>query len=180
MRDTPPKNIVLIGFMGSGKSSLGRELSTLLGYPVLDTDTLIVERAGKSIPRLFEEDGESAFRDLESRVLADLEKQGPSRHIIATGGGIVTRPENRARLRNLGYVVWLVVSPREILRRTARNKDRPLLNTTDPEETIARLLEQRLPHYREAAHLTVETDNLTFPELATGIVESARYFFSHL
>ncbi len=163
--------------MGSGKSTIGRELSQSLGYPVIDTDTLIVERAGRPIPEIFATDGEDAFRDLESDVLAGLEAD-TSRRIIATGGGIVRRAENRELLRRLGYVVWLVVSPAEILRRTARNKDRPLLNNDDPEGTITRLLEERIPLYRECAHLTVETDHLTFPEIAAGIVESARYFFA--
>jgi shikimate kinase len=102
------------------------------------------------------------------------------RHIIATGGGIVERPENRALLRQLGYVVWLIVSPAEILRRTSRNKDRPLLNNDHPEETITRLLEHRSPIYKDTAHEEIETDPLTFPEIATGIIESGRYFFSHL
>lgn len=177
---SPPKNIILIGFMGSGKSSIGRELSQMLGYPGIDTDNLIEERAGKPIPEIFEEVGEEGFRDLESSVLRDLQAGQPSRRIIATGGGIIGRPENRELLRQLGFVVWLVVSASEILRRTGRSKDRPLLNNDDPEGTVSRLLEQRLPFYRESAHQEVETDNLTFPEIATGIIESARYFFATL
>ena len=78
----------------------------------------------------------------------------------------------------MGFVVWLVVSPEEILRRTAKNRERPLLNTDDPEETIRRLLEKRVDFYRDTAHQEIETDDLTFPEITTGIVESARYFFS--
>lgn len=180
MESKPAKNIILIGFMGSGKSSIGRELSQTLGYPVLDTDSLIVQRAGKPIRALFEEEGEEAFRDLESRVLSDLEEEQPTRCIIATGGGIILRPENRAILRRLGFVVWLVVSPAEIVRRTRRNKERPLLNNEDPEGTIARLLEERTALYRQTAHQPVETDGLTFPEITTGIIESARYFFATL
>lgn len=171
------KNLVLIGFMGSGKSSIGRELGNVLGYPIIDTDTLIVEQAGKPINDIFADEGEEAFRDLESSVLRDLCGQSPLKHIISTGGGIITREENRVLLRDLGYVVWLRVSPEEILRRTSRNSDRPLLNNDNPAETIARLLEERIPLYRETAHLTIETDSLTFPEIATGIIESARYHF---
>lgn len=180
MADATPKNIVLIGFMGSGKSSIGRELSQILGYPVVDTDALIVERAGKPIKGIFAEEGEEVFRDLETSTLTSLAGESPTRQIISTGGGIILRPENRRLLRELGYVVWLVVSPAEILKRTSRNKDRPLLDNDDPEGTVARLLEERIPLYRECAHLTIDTDDLTFPEIATGIVESARYFFSHL
>lgn len=175
-----PKNIILIGFMGSGKSSIGRELSQVLRYPVIDTDSLIVKRAGKPIRRIFEDEGEDAFRDLESSVLRDLRDQKPTRRIIATGGGVIVRPENRAVLRQLGFVVWLVVSVEEIIMRTEKNKDRPLLNNDDRHGTVSRLLEVRRPFYRETAHQEVETDGLTFPEITTGIVESARYFFATL
>ncbi len=177
---TTPKNIILIGFMGSGKSSIGRELSQILGYPVVDIDGLIVRLAGKPIRRIFDEEGEEAFRDLETAVLADLEKKRPSRRIIATGGGIILRPENRATLRRLGFVVWLVVSAAEIILRTGRNKDRPLLNKEDRQDTIARLLEERVDLYHQAAHQEIETDGLTFPEITAGIIESARYFFATL
>lgn len=171
---------MLIGFMGSGKSSIGRELSQVLGYPLVDTDALAVSRAGRSIPNIFAEDGEETFRDLESEVLRDLVAEGTERRIVATGGGIIERPENRDLLRRLGYVVWLIVSPAEILRRTSRNRDRPLLNNDNPEKTIRTLLTHREPIYRETAHEEIETDTLTFPEIATGIIESGRYFFSHL
>lgn len=177
MTDPPLQNIVLIGFMGSGKSTIGRDLAQSLSYAQIDTDSLIEERAGKSIPRIFAEDGEPAFRDLESAVLHTIGTDHLQGHIISTGGGIITRPDNRTLLRRLGYVVWLIVSPEEILRRTSRNKNRPLLNTGDPEATIRTLLAARTPAYRETAHLAVETDNLTFPEVTAGIIDSARYFF---
>ena len=171
------KNVVLIGFMGSGKSSIGRELSHSLGFPVVDTDTLIVERAGKPIKEVFADEGEDVFRDMESQVLRDLLAEKPHKHIISTGGGIIGREENRGLLRELGYVVWLRVSPEEILHRTSRNSDRPLLNNSNPKETITRLLTERTPLYEQTAHLTIDTDNLTFPEITTGIIESARYHF---
>ena len=172
-----PKNIILIGFMGSGKSSIGRELSQTLGYPVVDTDALIVKRAGKPIRKIFENEGEEAFRDLESAVLSDFEQEHPTRRIIATGGGIILRPENRDLLRRLGFVVWLVVSAEEIIKRTRKNRDRPLLNNDDQKGTIDRLLSDRLELYRTTAHQEIETDGLTFPDITTGIVESARYYF---
>ena len=171
------KNVVLTGFMGSGKSSIGRELSQSLGYPVIDTDALIVERAGKAIKEIFADEGEEVFREMESQVLRDLLAEHPHKHIISTGGGIIGREENRSLLRELGYVIWLRVSPEEILKRTARNSERPLLNNDDPAETVARLLAERVPLYKETAHLTIDTDNLTFPEITAGIIESARYHF---
>jgi len=179
MSTLPPENIVLIGFMGSGKSSVGRELARLLGYPLVDTDALVAKRAGKSIPRIFAEDGEETFRDLESRVLSELHARRPTHQVIATGGGIVTRPRNRDLLRRLGYVVWLVVSPEEILHRTSLTGQRPLLNTADPKSTVSALLAERTPLYRQASHLTIETDSLNFLEISAGIIESARYFFAH-
>jgi shikimate kinase len=100
------KNIILIGFMGTGKSTIGRNLSQTFGYPLIDTDQLIVEQQGCSIPKIFEEKSEQAFRDMETEVLKSLIKH--SGHIIATGGGIIGRPENRQLLRELGYVVWLI------------------------------------------------------------------------
>jgi len=175
-----PKNIILIGFMGSGKSSIGRELEHVLGYPVIDTDALIVKRAGKPIRRIFEEDGEEAFRDIESVVLRELDALKPSRRIIATGGGVVVRPENREVLRQLGFVVWLVVSVEEIIKRSGKNRDRPLLNNDDQQGTISHLLDERIEPYRQTAHQELETDGLTFPEITTGIIESARYFFANL
>jgi len=175
---SPPKSIVLIGFMGSGKSSIARELSHALGYPVIDTDTLIVRQAGKPIRKIFEDEGEDAFRDLESAILRNLEESLATHRIIATGGGVITRPENREILRRLGFVVWLVVSVEGIMRRTGKNRDRPLLNNEDQEGTITRLLKERRELYRGTAHQEIETDDLTFPEITTGIVESARYFFS--
>ena len=86
----PSENIILIGFMGSGKSSIARDLSTALGYPVVDTDSLVVEQAGKPIPAIFEENGEEEFRDRETAVLTELEQSGPTHRIVATGGGILS------------------------------------------------------------------------------------------
>jgi len=172
------RNIILIGFMGTGKSTIGRKLSRTFGYPLIDTDHLLVEKEGRPIPEIFAQDGEEAFRDLESNLLRSLAKH--SGHIIATGGGIIGRPENRALLRDLGYVIWLIAKPSEILKRTSRNSNRPLLNSDDPEATIRALLKARTPLYRDTAHLAIETDQLSFDEVATGIIESARYHFSSL
>ena len=170
------RNIILIGFMGTGKSTIGRNLSQTFGYPLIDTDQLIVEQQGRSIPQIFEEDGEPAFRAMETDLLRSLFKH--SGHIISTGGGIIVSADNRRLLQDLGYVVWLRASPAEILNRTSRNSNRPLLNNDDPEGTIRRLLDIRNPFYQETSHLCIETDQLNFDEVTTGIIESARYFFS--
>jgi len=176
---TPPKNIVLIGFMGSGKSTVGRELHHRLGYPLVDMDHVIEQRAGKPITAIFAEDGEEAFRDLETKLLEEMNDPDAPRRIISTGGGVVGRERNRDLLRHLGYVVWLHAPVAVILDRTARNRERPLLHTDDPAARIAALMDLRKPLYQESAHLKVETAGLDCGELATGILESARYFFTH-
>jgi len=170
------ENIILVGFMGTGKSTIGRSLSQTLSYPVIDTDQLIEKQQGRSIPEIFEEEGEDAFRDMETALLRSLLNQ--SGHIISTGGGIIIREENRQLLRKMGYVIWLVASPEEIHNRTSRTNNRPLLNNEDPAETIRKLLETRIPLYKECAHLAIETNQLNFDEITTGIIESARYYFS--
>ena len=174
-----PQNIVLIGFMGSGKSTVGRELQHRLGYPLIDMDRLIEDTMGKKITEIFKEEGESAFRDFETLQLLEIAKQSDKRQIISTGGGVVIRPENRALLRNLGYVVWLHAPEDVIFERTSRNQDRPLLNHLDARERITTLLAEREPWYRETAHLKIDTAGLDCKEIATGILESARYYFTH-
>ena len=175
---TPPKNIVLIGFMGSGKSTVGRELHQRLGYPLVDMDQVIEQRAGKSIAAIFASEGEEVFRDMETALLVELCDLAAPRRIISTGGGVIGREQNRAILRQLGYVVWLQAPLSVILDRTSKNRDRPLLHTDDPAARIEALLDVRKPHYAEAAHLRVDTAGLDCGELATGILESARYFFT--
>jgi shikimate kinase len=177
--EATPKNIVLIGFMGCGKSTVGRELHQRLGYRLMDIDQIIEETMGKKITEIFREEGEYAFRDFETMQLQEISKQAGARHIISTGGGIIIRPENRALLRRLGYVVWLRASEDVIFDRTSRNRDRPLLNSPDVREKISALLAEREPWYRETAHLCVDTAGLESHELATGILESARFFFAH-
>ena len=171
------KNLILVGFMGTGKSTIGRQLSKALGYPLIDTDARIVAQQKRAIADIFESEGEDHFRDLETETLRTLKNDKCHKRIIATGGGIVLREENRQLLRDLGFVVWLVAQPETILERTSRNRDRPLLQTQDPEQTIRLMLEQRDASYRESAHLILETTNLDFGEITTGIIECARYHY---
>lgn len=173
-----PKNIVLIGLMGCGKSTIGRKLQTMLGYPLVDTDQLIEEKARLSISEIFAKRGEQAFREVESAVLNELSAPGTPRRIIATGGGIIGRRQNRRLLSKLGYVVWLQAPPEVILQRTGRNRDRPLLQTENPLEKITQLLAERGPLYHEIADLELETAGLETEEIACGILESARYHFA--
>ncbi len=175
---TPPKSIVLVGFMGSGKSTVGRALHQRLGYPLVDMDQWIEQRARKSIAAIFADEGEQAFRDMETSLLEELDEPTAPRRIISTGGGVIGREENRVLLRRLGYVVWLHAPMEVILERTAKNRERPLLHTDDPAARIAALMAARKPLYEEVAHLRIETAGLDSNELTTGILESARYFFS--
>ena len=171
------KNIVLIGFMGSGKSTIGRHLAKTLGYPLLDTDHEIVEQEKRHVSQIFEEEGEEAFRDLESNLLQNLHSSTCHKHIVATGGGIILREQNRALLLDLGFVVWLRASPETILERTSGNKQRPLLQAENPAALITEMLAEREPIYEKCAHLSLETKSLNFSEITTGIIESARYHY---
>lgn len=172
------KNIVLVGFMGCGKSTVGRDLFQLLGYPLVDMDSTIERNTGMSIPEIFEKSGENAFRDMETELLQQLAEDTRARKIISTGGGVIMREENRRLLRELGYVVWLDAPVAVIWDRTKRTKNRPLLQTEDPKVRIQTLLDSRLPMYEEVAHLRLDTSGLNSRELATGILESARYYFT--
>ena len=175
-----PKNIVLIGFMGSGKTTVGRELHQRLGYSLVDMDAVIEQREGKPITKIFEELGEPAFRRMERELLTEMAENDDGRRIISTGGGVVIGDGNRQLLRELGYVVWLHAPIETILERTSRNRDRPLLNGENAAERARELLEQRKPWYAQAAHLKVDTAGLDSAEVATGILESARYFFTRI
>ncbi|MEZ5385886.1 MAG: shikimate kinase [Prosthecobacter sp.] len=172
-------NILLIGLMGSGKSTVGRIVAQMIGFQFIDTDALIVETAGLTIPEIFAKDGEAGFRKLESATLRSL--LGKRGCVIATGGGIVTRPENLPLLRHLGYVVWLDADPERLARRTAMNNNRPLLaGEENPKSKLERLLTERKPLYKKLADLRIQTAELTPQETAYGVMESARVFFAKM
>lgn len=172
------KNIILIGFMGCGKSTIGRKLEHLLGYPLVDTDELIEQKTGTTVAEIFAKRGEDYFRGLEAAILHELAAPNAPRRIISTGGGIVARKRNRSLLKQLGYVVWLQAPIDVILDRTSRNRDRPLLNTENPREKIETLLSERKPMYDATSDIEVETIGLDAGEIACGILESARYHFA--
>ncbi|HLJ59464.1 MAG TPA: 3-dehydroquinate synthase [bacterium] len=155
-------NVVLIGFMGTGKTLVGRALATRLGRPFVDTDALIEERAGRSIPRIFAEDGEATFRRIESEIVAAVgEREGT---VIATGGGVVLNPANMAHLRRNGMIVALRAEPAAILARVGGGVDRPLLGV-DPEAGVRRLLAERSPLYHDA-DLVLDTSSVSAEEAA--------------
>ena len=162
------RSLYLVGMMGSGKTSTGRPLAERLGYGFVDADAVIEQAAGCSIPEIFDRDGEAGFRGLESQVLSAISQ----RHslVVATGGGVVTQPENWGMLHS-GIVIWLDVVPDQLLQRlNADSTVRPLLQTADPEAALNALLNERRPLYAEA-DLTVVINDETPEAVADGILQ---------
>ena len=150
------KNIVLVGPMGVGKTTVGRRLAHDLNQDFFDTDHEIIDKTGVSIDHIFDIEGEEGFRERESKILENLCQM--SNIILATGGGIVLLPKNREILKNTGMVVYLSSSLDQLLRRTTKSKTRPLLeNSTDRRKTIAEIVEARDVFYREVASIVVDT-----------------------
>ncbi len=166
------RNLILIGFMGTGKTTIGKRVAASLDFQFVDTDELITKKAGKPITRIFEEDGEERFRELETEVLNKCAQSAGQ--VISTGGGIVTQDQNREILPRAGFVVWLKASPETIYERVCRNRSRPLLQTANPKQTIQDLLTERNPLYDVSQDLSVTTDGLTLDETCFGVTESAR------
>ena len=162
-------NIVLIGFMGCGKSSVGRRLSSLTGHRFVDTDELVAQAANKSIPEIFATGGEESFRDIEERVLADL--VGVAGIVLATGGGAVLRETNRAAMKNIGAVAWLDADPDALFERSSRSQRRPLLQTDNPRKTFDDLLASRRAIYDAAADFRFDSTGLVHDEVAKTILE---------
>jgi shikimate kinase len=165
--------IVLIGFMGAGKSSVGRRLAQLTGRPRFDTDEMIQARFGLSVAEIFEKHGEEEFRELETEALRELAGEGPA--IIVTGGGMILRAENRMLLRELGTVVYLTADEETLFRRISRRSTRPLLRTENPRATVAELLRIRLPLYREVAEVEIDTTPLSHDEVAEKILANCNH-----
>lgn len=150
------RNLILVGPMGAGKSTIGRLLAKELRLPFKDSDKEIEQRTGADIPWIFDVEGEAGFREREQAVIAELcELDGL---VMATGGGAVLRAENRAALRQGGRVVYLHASVEQQIDRTSRDRNRPLLRTADPGKVLSDLLAIRDPLYREIADVIVETD----------------------
>jgi shikimate kinase len=163
----PIQNLALIGFMGTGKSCVGRLIAEALHFTFLDTDHVIESRTGKTITKIFEEEGETVFRDWERRIVEELEQR--TKTVIATGGGLPVREANLASLKSHALVVCLWASPETILERVRSHTHRPLLNEPDPLAKIRQLLEVRGPYYRQADVL-VSTERRSLREVATHIV----------
>jgi shikimate kinase len=163
------KNIYLVGPMGAGKSTIGRLLAAELRLPFSDTDKVIEEKSGADIPWIFDVEGEAGFRRRETLALKEL---GEAQNmVVATGGGIVLSDENRRCLINTGIVIYLMASVEQLLHRTSKDKNRPLLQVDDPEARIQELLDEREALYRDVADHVVETGVLSPKSVAEKIAE---------
>ncbi|MCL4491297.1 MAG: shikimate kinase [Nitrospirae bacterium] len=163
------RNIILTGFMGTGKTEVGKLLSQKLGYVLIDIDSEIEKEQRTAITEIFKQHGEPGFRDIESAVIKRF--SDASRAVISTGGGAVLRQENMAGLRKNGVIVCLMATPETIVQRTSSGNDRPLLQVENPLKRIRELLEFRRPYY-EKADIIIDTENKSPLEVAEEIIKA--------
>jgi len=169
----PRPNLILIGFMATGKSAIGRRCAAALRFAYCDTDRLVADRAGLTIPEIFASRGEEAFRELEAAVIRDLAAR--ARLVVSTGGGAPLRAENARALREAGVVILLRTEPEEILRRAGDCATRPLLaGAKDPLERVRSLLAEREPAYMRIADAVVDTTDLPRHEAVRRVLAAYR------
>ncbi len=168
------QHVFLVGYRGSGKTSVGRELADRLGLPVIDSDAMVEDAAGKTIREIFSEVGESGFRDLESKAILQI-VSSKTPHIISLGGGAILRPENRQTIRQHGVTIWLQASPELLNARINGDSTtadrRPALTSLVGHDEIVKLLVVREPLYRDVATWIVETDGRDIDSIAVEISE---------
>ncbi len=165
-------NIFLIGFMGTGKSAIAKQINKIEGLNICEMDQMIESAEGRKITEIFETDGEEYFREVESKI---LEQCGSgANHVVSCGGGIVLKLENVEFMKKNGVVVWLTATPVTIFNRVSRNKNRPLLNNNMNVEYIAKMLEARYKKYQEAADIQIVTDDKTPRAIAEEIIHEIK------
>lgn len=150
----------------------------MLAYPFVDTDHQIEILQHRSITNIFQTEGEAYFRQCEYEFVKSLINKNVHKHIISTGGGLPINSKSNALLPQLGYVVWLHAHIETLHERTSKNSNRPLLKGTDPLKTLKKIYKERKDQYSNCAHLKINTENLDINDIATGILESARFHFS--
>ncbi|MHB8103919.1 MAG: shikimate kinase [Dehalococcoidales bacterium] len=171
-------SIALIGFMGTGKTAVGKVLAQKSYKVFVELDAIIVKIAGKSIPEIFHGDGEIRFRELEIEAVRQVTAKKNA--VIACGGGVVLNTINIDRLRKESVIICLTASPTVILKRTSEDKDgRPLLSVTDRAQQIKKMLKNRRPFYRQAADITINTSGLTIASVTDKILEALKNYESH-
>ena len=164
MKIDKSRNIILIGYMGSGKSTVGRKTAKAVEYTFLDTDVLIEKEEGMTISKLFEEKGESYFREIETETIRRL-LAGPKGNIIATGGGLPMKEGNAELLKELGTVIYLKAETDTLVKRLSGDTSRPLLKNGELREKIETMLAIRGPVYEATADVVLQTDNMSFYEI---------------
>jgi len=167
-----PRSIVLIGMMGVGKSSVGRCLERRTGLQRFDIDEIVAERLGMPIAEIFSRFGEERFRRAETEALSELRPNQPA--IIVTGGGVVLRDENVQHLKRLGLVVWLHAEDDVLYERASRKRNRPLLATDDPRDTLSQLSAERASLYAEASELRIDTTERGHEEVSELILSKVQ------
>ena len=163
------KNIVLIGFMGTGKSTIANSLHTLFDMDVVEMDQLIAEREGRSIPEIFEVHGEEYFRDLETNLLIEMQER--KNIVISCGGGTPLRERNVKEMRKNGCVVLLTASPESILERVKNSHDRPLIENNKNVAFLSEMMEKRREKYEAAADIIIQTDGKTKLEICEELID---------
>lgn len=169
------KNYIMIGFMGAGKTTVGKLLAKEKEMGFVDTDERIAAEQGREIPEIFAEDGEAYFRDLETDLLLRMQKD-TEHMVISVGGGMPVRPENRELLRSLGCVVYLSAEKQTILGRVQNDGSRPMLNGDNLEARVERLMRERESFYRQAAHVVIRTDGRSVHQVMRIINQETRRF----
>ena len=165
-----PENLFLVGFMGSGKSTVGQQLAAELGKDFHDCDRVLEERTGVDIPYIFEIEGEKGFRRREAAVLRELTRKRGI--VLATGGGVIVAPENRQALISNGLVIYLHAPAELLYQRTSRDRSRPMLHAEDPRARIDELIEARETLYREVADFVIETGRRSSRRVVQEIIRS--------
>jgi shikimate kinase len=163
------RNIFLVGPMGVGKSTIGRQVAETLAMTFLDSDKEIEERTGVDIPWIFEYEGEAGFRKREQAIIDELTAR--SGVVLSTGGGAVLSQENRRCLQERGHVIYLHASVEDLLERTAHSRNRPLLRTENPQEKLEQLLKERHPLYQEVAEITIDTGHRTIRQVVKAVLK---------
>ena len=166
------KNIILVGLMGAGKSTIGRNLARILNKEFYDSDRVIEERTGVDIATIFEIEGEQGFRDREEQVIKELCEQDDI--VLATGGGSILREANRINMKKCGHVVYLRTSAELLYSRIRHDKKRPLMQTDSPLDTLKKLLDDREPHYLDVSDSVVMTGKQKVTTLVKRVEEALK------